>query len=44
MNPQYRIFYSWQSDNKKAKKALKNALEAVVEQLKGEGVSVGYCF
>jgi len=40
MNPQYRIFYSWQSDNKKAKKALRNALEAVVEQLKGEGMSV----
>ena len=40
MTPQYRIFYSWQSDNKKAKTSLKKALTAVVEQLKKEGVSV----
>lgn len=40
MNPQYRIFYSWQSDNKKARKTLQNALDAVVGQLKGEGIFV----
>lgn len=40
MIPQYRLFYSWQSDNSKARNSLKKALDAVLKQLKGEGVSI----
>lgn len=40
MIPQYRIFFSWQSDNSTAKNTLKKALEEVVKQLKGKGISV----
>ena len=40
MIPQYRIFYSWQSDNTKAKNLLQQALEEVKEQLKGKGIAV----
>lgn len=40
MIPQYRIFYSWQSDNKVAKKALRKALDAVTKQLKGENIAL----
>ena len=40
MIPQYRIFYSWQSDNIKAKDILQQALEEVKAILKGKGISV----
>lgn len=40
MIPQYRIFYSWQSDNIQAKNLLQQALDEVVKQLKGQGVAV----
>lgn len=40
MIPQYRIFYSWQSDNKVAKKVLRKALDAVAKQLKGENIAL----
>lgn len=40
MKPQYRIFYSWQSDNPKAKDVLRSALDEVIEQLKCKGISV----
>lgn len=40
MIPQYRIFYSWQSDNKVANKTLHKALKTVVNQLKGENISI----
>ena len=40
MIPQYRIFYSWQSDNIVAKKALRKALNAVTKQLKGENIAL----
>lgn len=40
MRPQYRLFYSWQSDNLEAKNALKKALDEVIEQLKRNGVSL----
>lgn len=40
MIPQYRIFYSWQSDNTKAQEILQNALNKVVSQLKEKGVDV----
>ena len=38
--PQYRIFYSWQSDNIRAKEVLQRALDDIKDQLKGEGVFV----
>lgn len=38
--PQYRIFYSWQSDNETAKTIFKAALKKVVEQFGKEGVTV----
>lgn len=40
MIPQYRIFYSWQSDNIKAKDLLQQALDEVKNQLKGKGIAV----
>lgn len=40
MIPQYRIFYSWQSDNQQAKDLLQQALDEVVNQLKGKGIAV----
>ncbi|MBO7417748.1 MAG: hypothetical protein J6U14_02270 [Bacteroidaceae bacterium] len=40
MIPQYRIFYSWQSDNKEAKKTLRKALDAVAKQLKGDNIAL----
>ena len=40
MVPQYRIFYSWQSDNKEAKKVLRKALTAVEKQLNGENITL----
>lgn len=40
MISQYRIFFSWQSDNKGAMKALRKALKAVIRQMKEEGVSI----
>lgn len=40
MIPQYSIFYSWQSDNMEAKRALRKALDAVVKQLKGDGIAL----
>lgn len=40
MVPQYRIFYSWQSDNYKAKDMLQQALDEVKNQLKGKGIAV----
>lgn len=40
MKPQYRIFYSWQSDNIRAKELLQDALDEVVKQLKGKGIAV----
>lgn len=40
MIPQYRIFYSWQSDNTQAKEVLQRALDDIKDQLKGEGVFV----
>ena len=40
MNSQYRIFYSWQSDNNKAKNSIREALDAVVKQLESEGVAL----
>lgn len=40
MIPQYRIFYSWQSDNTKAKDLLQQALDEVKSQLKGRGIAV----
>lgn len=40
MIPQYRIFYSWQSDNTKAKDLLQQALDEVKNQLKGNGIAV----
>lgn len=40
MTPQYRIFYSWQSDDADASKAIGKALDKVVKQLKEDGISV----
>lgn len=40
MIPQYRIFYSWQSDNKKAKDILQQALDEIKVQLKNKGIAV----
>lgn len=40
MIPQYRIFYSWQSDNKKAKELLRKALEEIKKEFKGKGIAV----
>lgn len=40
MVPQYRIFYSWQSDDSEARKIIRKALAKVVKQLKNEDVSV----
>ena len=40
MIPQYRIFYSWQSDNKKAKDLLLQALEEIKKEFKGKGIAV----
>ncbi len=40
MIPQYRIFYSWQSDNNKAKELLQQSLEEVKNQLKRKGISL----
>jgi hypothetical protein len=40
MTPQYRIFYSWQSDNTKAKDLLQQALDEIKKQLKGRGIAV----
>ena len=40
MKPQYRIFYSWQSDNIRAKELLQDALDEAVKQLKGKGIAV----
>lgn len=40
MIPQYRIFFSWQSDNKKAKDSLQQALNEVIIGLKGKGITV----
>ena len=40
MIPQYRIFYSWQSDNTTAKNIFKKALEKVVNELSKKGISV----
>lgn len=40
MNPRYRIFYSWQSDNNRSKSVLDKALDDVVKQLKQEGIYV----
>lgn len=40
MTYQYRLFYSWQSDNKEAKKTFQNALNSAVKQLKSEGFSI----
>ena len=40
MTPQYRIFFSWQSDNPKAKDLLFLSLNEVVRQLKRKGIYV----
>ncbi len=40
MIPQYRIFYSWQSDNTKAKNLLLQALDEVKNQLESKGIAV----
>lgn len=40
MIPQYRIFYSWQSDNTQAKEVLQYALDEVKNQLKKKGIAV----
>lgn len=40
MIPQYRIFYSWQSDNTQAKDLLQEALKTVKKQLKNGGIAV----
>ena len=40
MTPQYRIFYSWQSDIPTAKVLLLQSLNEVVRQLKGKGIHV----
>ena len=40
MIPQYRIFYSWQSDNQHAKELLQQALDEVKNQLKCKGIAV----
>lgn len=40
MIPQYRIFYSWQSDNQHAKDLLQHALDEVKNQLKCKGIAV----
>lgn len=40
MIPQYRIFFSWQSDNKKAKDSLQQALNEVIIGLKSKGFAV----
>ena len=40
MISQYRIFYSWQSDNTKAKDILQQALNEVKTILEGKGISV----
>lgn len=40
MIPQYRIFFSWQSDNTEARDSLQQALDEVVKQLKGKGIAV----
>ncbi len=40
MIPQYRIFYSWQSDSQQAKDLLQQALDEVVKQLKANGIAV----
>lgn len=40
MVPQYRIFYSWQSDDSEARRIIGKALDKVVKQLKDDGISV----
>lgn len=40
MNYQYKIFFSWQSDNKEAKKTLNSVLNTVVKQLKREAIAI----
>lgn len=40
MVPQYRIFYSWQSDNQQANELLHQALKEVMNQLNGRGIAV----
>ena len=40
MDNQYRIFFSWQSDNKEAKKVIGKALDAVVKQPKKENIAL----
>lgn len=40
MKCQYKIFFSWQSDNKEARKALRKALDSAVQLLKQENISV----
>ena len=40
MIPQYRIFYSWQSDYNASKMLINDALDAVQKKLKKEGIYV----
>lgn len=40
ITPQYRIFYSWQSDNPTAKKMLGDALKNVVKEFQGKGIAI----
>lgn len=40
MIPQYFIFYSWQSDNKKVQDIIQQALNEVVNQFRGNGIAV----
>lgn len=40
MIPQYRIFYSWQSDNLQAKDQLQQALDEVKKQFQSKGIAV----
>ena len=40
MIPQYRLFYSWQSDNKDAKCVIRKALDTVMKQLKGNHIAI----
>lgn len=40
MNYQYRLFYSWQSDNQNSRKCLRKMLATLVKQLKADNISV----
>lgn len=40
MDYQYRLFYSWQSDNQDSRKALRKMLDAIVKHFKTENIAI----